>query len=49
MLCRKKVCYKIFIIFDFNYNGIKKVEDLIFIIREDKEYIFRMIFICLEE
>lgn len=49
MLRRKKACHKILIISDPNYNGTKKVEDSIFIIREDKEHILRMISICLEE
>lgn len=49
MLRREKACHKILIISDPNHNETKKVEDCIFIIREDKEHILRMISICLEE
>lgn len=49
MLRREKACHKILIISDPDHNETKKVEDCIFIIREDKEHILRMISICLEE
>lgn len=49
MLGREKACHKILIISDPNHKETEKIEDSIFIIREDKEDILRMISICLEE
>ncbi|XP_052695128.1 uncharacterized protein LOC128173472 isoform X2 [Crassostrea angulata] len=49
MLRREKACHKILIISDPNHKETEKIEDSIFIIREDKEDILRMISICLEE
>lgn len=49
VLRREKACHKILIISDPNHKETKKIEDSIFIIREDKEDILRMISICLEE
>lgn len=49
MLRKKKACHKILIISDPNHKETEKIVDPIFIIREDKEDILRMISICLEE
>lgn len=46
---REKACHKILVISDPNHKETEKVEDSIFIIREDKEHILRKISICLEE
>lgn len=49
MLRREKACHKILIIPDPNQIETERVEESIYIIREDKEDILRMISVCLEE
>lgn len=49
MLRREISCHKILIKSDPNHKDTERIEDSIFIIREDKEHILRTISICLEE